>query len=412
MAIGDVILDGSGPSAGAGSSAGAGALDRSRAVAGGGAGGSGTAAADELVIGQVMTGTGPGAAAGTGDVARDRAIGGAGPAGSAGSGAALVAPPGSVVWSGTADCLLRCCLPYHCRCGSNFTNAGDTVLCALPPPPAEYGRAMPATLYGQVTGYRTLKVIQQCFSPFGKLQAGGCFEYLSQLVNWPFTYVPAYGGYVGANAWFKKLQQGAAIAPDCTFVGYTAWDDPTPPVVDAGTGTTADLGIYLRLNCRGELRCTFAAVHTLAAESCGSDVSAVTAPNCVKGAGFLVKNPSRLTFDESVSGAARGNWYRSGVLSCDPFWGRVEFFDALDDSGHLAGGEPTCDQSGHPDPPCCPHPVSGLKGPCGLLSDPPEVLAYQEVSPFGTPCNDETDNPGNREPAALAVRIDFTEDPL
>ena len=38
MAIGDVILDGSGGSAGAGTSAGVGGLDRSRAVGGTGAG--------------------------------------------------------------------------------------------------------------------------------------------------------------------------------------------------------------------------------------------------------------------------------------------------------------------------------------------------------------------------------------
>lgn len=299
----------------------------------------------------------------------------------------MAAAPGDLIWSGTADCLLRCCLPNHCRCGSNFTNANDTVLCDLPPPPAEYGRAMPATLYGQVTGYNTVR-----YCTFGgtTVQVGGCYEWASQLVNWPFRYNPLTASYESDAAEVANLNWHLG-AVDCTFSGYTTFPGLIPQ----------NVGALVRLRCAGELRCSFADIDwgVSFVRSCGP-VSVFGVPNCAYESSVGLDQARHIPYVLGYDPApGRGNvWARSGVLSCDPFWARVQLFA-------LTGPGAGCDQTGHPDPPCCPDPLSGLKGPCGLGSDPPLDENFHPDG--GGVCQAAA---GTR--AVLAVTIDFTEEPL
>jgi hypothetical protein len=288
----------------------------------------------------------------------------------------------------TLDCLSPCCLDWSCRCGSNYRQG-----CALPAPPALFGRPMPAVLYGQVTGYDTLRWCKA--DPFGPyLTQGVCMAYLTQLTNWPFVRTVLLSGAVVYKPYFNRWDPST-----CELLELSP--DPFP----VGTPGTTNIGAYLEVGCVDELRCTWAKAGNYGIWSCKSGGTGCNSPNPFTQSrvypSFFLDTPR---VDTSMG------WVRSGVLSCDPFWGRIEFFDAvvggpenipsIPPLGDLGGD--TCDQSGHPSPPCCPD-GSGRLGPCGLLSLPPFV-ASREAD--GDTCSTATFR------APLAVAIDFTEDPI
>jgi hypothetical protein len=247
---------------------------------------------------------------------------------------------------------------------------------------------MPDTLYGQVTGYDTLRYCRPSEGAPYEV-TGVCMAYLSQLVNWPFRKVTdPITGLVYYQSDFNRFDTST-----CDLLGV----DPAPI-----PGTPLNNGAFLRFHCTDEVRCTWADPFDYAIYSC-------KATGCNTPEPFTEHRLYPAFFLDQPRVATSMGWKRSGVLSCDPFWGRIEFFDAViggnGDPAHSGipplgdlGGD-TCDQSGHPNPPCC------VAGPCGLDSLPPYVADYGDG--VGGACNF-----GSSVRAPLALSIDFTESPI